>query len=224
MSRSKRYKEAGGRVEKKLYSPLEAFEVIKEVATAKFDESIDVSVALGVDARKSDQMVRGSVVLPHGTGKKIRVAVVAEGNDALAAEEAGAEISGKDKVLEMIGRGELDFDVLIAAPDCMRDLARHGKLLGPRGLMPSPKSGTVVKDVADAVKKVKQGQIEYKMDKTGVLHAMIGKVSFPAENLQENFESFLQSVVRGRPSSAKGKFIKKVTVSSTMGPSLVIDY
>lgn len=222
MRRSKRYIEAGQKVEVRAYEPSEAFGLLKEAATAKFDESVDVAVSLGVDPKKSDQMVRGSVVLPHGTGKKVRVAVVAEGPDAVAAEDAGADISGKDKVLEMIAKEQLDFDVLIAAPDCMKDLARHGKLLGPRGLMPSPKSGTVVKDVAEAVKKVKKGQIEYKMDKSGVVHGMIGKASFPAENLQENLESFLSAIIKSRPASAKGKYVKKVSISSTMGPSFYI--
>jgi len=223
MKRSKRYKEVRGKVDKPNYSAEEAMELVKQAATAKFDESVEVSIALGVDPKKSDQMVRGNVVLPHGTGKEVRVAVAAEGKDAEAAEKAGADIVGKDKVIELVNKGKMDFDVLIATPDSMKELGKLGKVLGPRGLMPSPKSGTVVKDVKEAVKKVKKGQVEFKMDKNGVINGVIGKASFSKEKLVDNYNQFIAALKHSKPASAKGKFIKKVAVSSTMGPSVLIN-
>jgi large subunit ribosomal protein L1 len=222
MKRSRRYREIREKIDKEHYSVNEAVKKIQETATAKFDESVEISIVLGVDPKKSDQMVRGNVVLPHGTGKALTVAVAAEGKDADDALKAGAQIAGKDKVIESVNKGEINFDVLIATPDCMKDLAKLGKVLGPKGLMPSPKSGTVVKNVADAVKRVMKGQVEFKMNKNGVINSILGKKSFPAENLIGNFNIFLDAVRRSRPSSAKGKFIKKVAVSSTMGPSIAV--
>ena len=196
---------------------------VQETATAKFDESLEIAVVLGVDSAKSDQMVRGSVSLPNGTGKDVRVAVVAEDEkDITQAKEAGAVLAGKDDVIEAIKKGNLDFDVLIATPTCMKDLGRYGKVLGPKGLMPSPKSGTVTKDVAEVVKKVKMGQVTYKMDKNGVVHGMIGKVSFPKEKLVENFNHYIETLKKARPASAKGKYIKNVAIASTMGPSVTV--
>ncbi len=222
MSRSRRYQQLREKDIPSDCEPAEAMKFVKESATANFDESVDLAITLGVDPQKSDQMVRGSVVLPHGTGKKVRIAVAAEGKEAEEAKEAGADIAGKEEVIKMIEKSQLEFDVLVASPGCMKDLARYGKMLGPRGLMPSPKSGTVSKDLAATVSKLKQGQIEYKMSKNGVLHVMIGKTSFPAENLLDNFNSFMDAVKKSRPASAKGKFIKKAAVSSTMGPSVTV--
>ena len=222
MNRSRRYIELREKIDSGEREPLDALKAVKEAASAKFDESVDITVVLGVDPKKSDQMVRGSVVLPHGTGKKVRIAAVCEGKDAEDAKNAGADLVGKDEIIKMVSKGQLDFDVLVAVPDSMKELARFGKVLGPRGLMPSPKSGTVSKNIAETVKKVKQGQIDYKMDKNAVVHTMIGKCSFPAENLEDNFNRFMDSVRKSRPSSAKGKYIKKVTVSSTMGPSVTV--
>lgn len=218
--RSKRYREIKEKIEKKEYSLKEAVKKIKETTTAKFDESIEITLSLGVDPTKSDQMVRGSVVLPHGTGREIKVAVAAEGKDIDDALQAGADIAGKDKVIELVSGGRIDFDVLISTPECMKEIAKLGKILGPKGLMPSPKSSTVVKDVSLAVKNVKKGQVEFKMDKTGIIHGILGRASFNEDKLIENFDSFIDAVKRSQPSSAKGKFIKKVSLSSTMGPSV----
>ncbi|MDA3793095.1 MAG: 50S ribosomal protein L1 [Elusimicrobia bacterium] len=221
--RSKRYKEAKSKAENKSLEINEAINKVKETATANFDESVEITVVLGVDPRKSDQMVRGNLVLPHGTGKEVKVAVVAEGEDIKAAEKAGADLAGKDKVIDLVQKGNLDFDVLIATPSCMKDLGKLGRILGPQGLMPSPKSGTVVENVAEAVEKVKKGQIEFKMDRNGVVHASIGKVSFEDKKISDNFNAYLNSVKRSRPASTKGRFIKKVTLSATMGPSVSIE-
>ncbi len=222
MKKSKRYKEIREKIEEKKYSITESLKKIKEAATAKFDESVDIAIVLGVNPKKSDQMVRGTVILPAGTGKNIKVAVVAEGKDVENAIAAGADIAGKDEIIDDIKKGKLEFDVLISTSDCMKDLAKLGRILGPRGLMPSPKSGTVVKNVADAVKKIKKGQIEFKMDKNGVIHSIIGKSSFSSEQLETNYNEFINSIKKSRPSSAKGKFIKKITLSSTMGPAINI--
>lgn len=221
--RSKRYKEIKEKIEKKEYSLKEAVKKIKETATAKFDESVEVIISLGVDPKKSDQMVRGSVILPHGTGREIKVAVAAEGKDIDDALASGADIAGKDKVIELVSSGRIDFDVLLSTPECMKEIAKLGKILGPKGLMPSPKSSTVVKDVSLAVRNVKKGQVEFKMDKTGVIHGILGRASFNEDKLIENFDSFINAVKRNQPSSTKGKFIKKVSMSSTMGPSININ-
>ncbi|MFH1414881.1 MAG: 50S ribosomal protein L1 [Elusimicrobiota bacterium] len=221
--RSKRYNEIKGKTVEGSLSVSEVIEKIKETATAKFDESVEISISLGINPSKSDQMVRGNVELPHGTGKEVKVAVVTKNDkDIKAAEEAGASIAGLENVLDMIKNGNLDFDVLIATPDCMKDLGKFGKMLGPKGLMPSPKSGTVVTNVAEAVTRIKKGQVEFKMDKSGVINGMIGKVSFPSEKLVENYEHYMETVKKSRPASAKGKFIKKVYVASTMGPSFSV--
>ncbi len=200
----------------------EAVGVLKQNATAKFDETIEVAVRLGVDPRHADQIVRGTVVLPHGTGKSIRVAVIAQGDKAKEAEAAGADFVGPELV-EKIKGGWLDTDVVIATPDMMGQVGPLGRVLGPRGLMPNPKSGTVTMDVERAVKDVKAGRIEFRVDKTGNLHAPIGKASFEGEKLSENLKSFMDAVVRNRPAAAKGTYIKSVTLSSTMGPGVRVD-
>jgi len=207
----------------KTYVIDEALGLVKEFAKAKFPESIDVSVNLGVDPRKSDQVVRGSTVLPNGTGKTVRVAVFAQGENAEKAKAAGADIVGFEDLAESIKGGNLNFDVVIATPDAMRVVGQLGQVLGPRGLMPSPKSGTVTLDVAKAVKEIKAGKIEFRVDKTGNVHAPIGRVSFSKDQLQQNLKAFMDSVLRAKPSSAKGAYVRSVTVSSTMGPGIAVD-
>jgi large subunit ribosomal protein L1 len=201
----------------------EALALIKELSTVKFDEAVDVSVNLGVDPRKSDQVVRGSTVLPNGTGKTVRVAVFAQGALATAAEEAGADVVGFEDLAEKVKAGQLDFDVVIAAPDAMRVVGKLGQILGPRGLMPNPKVGTVTPDVAGAVKNAKGGQVRYRTDKAGIIHSTIGKVSFEVDALRQNLEVLLVDLNRAKPAAAKGHYIRKVTVSSTMGPGLTVD-
>jgi large subunit ribosomal protein L1 len=221
--RSKRYKGIREEFSDSECSIAEAVAKVKEAATAKFDESIEVAIYLGVDPSKSDQMVRGNVVLPNGTGKEVRVAVVTEDEkDIKTALEAGADIAGKEEILEAVKKGTFNFDILISTPGCMKDLGKFGKVLGPKGLMPSPKSGTVTKDVKDTVQKIKKGQVEFKMDKNGVIHGIIGKASFPAEKLVENFEHYVETIRKNRPAAAKGKFIKRVHIASSMGPSVSI--
>lgn len=207
----------------KQYSVIEALELLKSLPPLKFSESIDVSVNLGVDPTKSDQVVRGAVVLPHGTGRKVRVGVFAEGAQAEAAKTAGAEIVGFEDLAEQIKQGMMDFDILIATPDAMRVVGQLGQILGPRGLMPNPKVGTVTADVATAVKNAKGGQVSYRADKGGVIHCVIGKVDFTKENLKANLAVLLQDLRRVKPSSSKGVYIKKIFLSSTMGPGLAID-
>ncbi len=206
-----------------LYEIDAAFELLKKVSTVKFKESVDVSVNLGVDPRKSDQVVRGSTVLPHGTGKTVRVAVFAQGAAADAAREAGADIVGLDDLAEQIKAGELNFDVVVAAPDTMRVVGQLGRVLGPRGLMPNPKVGTVTPDVAKAVQNAKAGQVQYRTDKGGIIHCTIGKLEFDNQSLRENLDALLADLIKAKPSSAKGIYIGKVTVSSTMGPGLSLD-
>lgn len=205
------------------YDITEALNLLKELAKAKFVESVDVAVNLGIDARKSDQNVRGATVLPHGTGRVVRVAVFAQGANAEAAKEAGADIVGMDDLAASIKSGNLDFDVVIASPDAMRVVGQLGTILGPRGLMPNPKVGTVSPNVAQAVINAKAGQVRYRNDKNGIIHSTIGKVSFTAENLQENLEALVAALKKGKPSSAKGVFIKKISVSTTMGAGLSVD-
>jgi large subunit ribosomal protein L1 len=207
----------------KFYAIDEALSLLKDIPKAKFDESIDVSVNLGVDPRKSDQAVRGSTVLPNGTGKTVRVAVFTQGPNADAAKEAGADIVGMDELADEVKKGNMDFDVVIASPDAMRVVGTLGQILGPRGLMPNPKVGTVTPDVAAAVKNAKAGQVRYRTDKAGIIHASIGKTSFEVNALRENLEALLADLLKMKPSSAKGVYMKKVTVSSTMGPGVAVD-
>jgi large subunit ribosomal protein L1 len=201
----------------KLYPVAEAIALVKETATAKFDESIDVAVQLGIDPKKSDQLVRGSVVLPAGTGKSVRVAVFAQGEKAEAAKEAGADIVGLDDLAASIKAGNIDFDVVIASPDTMRVVGALGQVLGPRGLMPNPKVGTVTPDVVTAVKNAKAGQVQYRTDKAGIIHATIGRASFDVEKLQSNLSALIDALNKARPTAAKGIYLRKVAVSSTMG-------
>ena len=223
MHRGKKFASAVATIERsKLYGSAEAIDVIKAAAFAKFDESVDVAVHLGVDPRHADQIVRGTVALPHGTGKNVRVLVIAQGDKARDAESAGADFVGPEYVDKIKG-GWLDCDVVVATPDMMGKVGPLGRILGPRGLMPNPKSGTVTMDVGLAVKEIKAGKIEYRVDKTGNLHAPIGKVSFTREQLAENLEVFMESVVRAKPAASKGTYIKQVSVSSTMGPGVKVD-
>ncbi len=201
----------------------DALKLVKEVASAKFDETVDVAVNLGVDPRKSDQVVRGSTVLPHGTGKQVRVAVFADGADADKAREAGADVVGLDDLAEQVKQGNIDFDVAIATPATMRVVGQLGQVLGPRGLMPNPKVGTVTVDVAGAVRNAKAGQVRYRTDKAGIIHCPIGKASFDVAALKANLEAILTDLRKAKPSTAKGIYLKQIMVSSTMGPGIVID-
>ena len=221
---SKRLKELRSSVEtNKLYSIDEAVALVKKAATAKFDESIDVSFNLGVDPRKSDQVIRGSVVLPKGTGKTTRVAVFTQGANAEAAKAAGADIVGFEDLAEEIKKGNMDFDVVIASPDAMRIVGQLGTILGPRGLMPNPKVGTVTPNVAEAVKNAKAGQVQYRTDKAGIVHATIGRASFTEADLKANFDALLDAIVKAKPTAAKGQYLKKIAVSSTMGLGVRVD-
>lgn len=207
----------------KQYSVTEAVQILKEVGTAKFNEAIDVSVNLGVDPRKSDQNVRGATVLPNGTGKTVRVAVFTQGPNADAAKAAGADIVGMEDLAELVKKGEMNFDVVIASPDAMRVVGQLGQILGPRGLMPNPKVGTVTADVATAVKNAKSGQVRYRTDKAGIIHCTLSKVTFDAAAIQGNLEALLADLRKAKPTAAKGIYIKKITLSSTMGPGLWLD-
>lgn len=221
---SKRMKALKAQVDRsKLYPIDEALALVKKAATAKFDESIDVAVNLGVDPRKSDQVVRGSVVLPRGTGKRVRVAVFAQGAAAEAARAAGADVVGFDDLAAEVKAGRMDFDVVIATPDAMKVVGQLGQILGPRGLMPNPKVGTVTPNVAEAVKNAKAGQVQYRTDKAGIIHATIGRASFEVEALRENLLALLEALNKAKPASAKGVYMKKVSVSSTMGIGLRVD-
>jgi large subunit ribosomal protein L1 len=207
----------------KLYSVDEAFGLLQELSTKKFKESVDVSINLGVDSRKSDQVVRSSTVLPHGTGKTVRVAVFTQGANADAAKKAGADIIGLEDLAEEVKKGNMNFDVVIASPDAMRVVGTLGQILGPRGLMPNPKVGTVSQDVATAVKNAKAGQVRYRTDKAGIIHCPIGRADFEVSALRENLGTLLADLQKAKPSSAKGVYLKKVSVSTTMGPGLQID-
>jgi len=221
---TKRQKALANKIDaQKLYPLTEALALAKETATAKFDESIDVAVNLGIDARKSDQLVRGSVVLPAGTGKSVRVAVFAQGDKAEAAKAAGADIVGFDDLAAEVKGGKLDFDIVIATPDAMRVVGQLGQILGPRGLMPNPKVGTVTMDVATAVQNAKAGQVQYRTDKGGIIHATIGRASFPVEKLQENLKALIDALNKAKPASAKGQYLKKIAIASTMGPGVRVD-
>lgn len=207
----------------KLYEPKEAFALVKELASAKFDETVEVSIRLGVDTRKADQNIRGSIALPHGTGKSVRVAVFAEGEKAREAQEAGADVVGSDDLIAQIQNGEINFDAAIAIPPMMAKVGRIGKILGPRGLMPNPKLGTVTMDVAKMVSELKSGRVEYRADRYGICHVPVGKVSFDLEKLVENYAVLIAEILRVKPSSAKGKYVKTVAISSTMGPGVKLD-
>jgi len=205
------------------YALTEAIGIVKKAATAKFDESVDLAVNLGIDAKKSDQNVRGSVVLPAGTGKSVRVAVFAQGDKAAAAKAAGAEVVGMDDLAESIKAGKMDFDVVIASPDTMRVVGQLGQILGPRGLMPDPKVGTVTADVAQAVKNAKAGQVQFRADKGGVVQCTVGRVSFTPEQLQQNIAALVEALNKAKPATSKGVYLRKVSVSSTMGPGIRVD-
>ena len=218
------YKAAAAKVDRtKLYAPKEAMELAKELAPAKFDETVEVHVRLGVDTRKADQNVRGSIALPHGTGKTVRVAVFAEGEKAREAEAAGADVIGSDDLVAQVQAGELNFDAAIATPNMMGKVGRLGKILGPRGLMPNPKLGTVTMDVAKMVAELKAGRVEYRADRYGICHVPMGKVSFDTQKLVENYGALINELLRVKPSSAKGKYVKSVVVSTTMGPGIKVD-
>ncbi|MDR2714111.1 MAG: 50S ribosomal protein L1 [Coriobacteriales bacterium] len=207
----------------KLYAPLAAMRLAKEVAAAKFDETMEAHFRLGVDTRQADQQVRGSISLPHGTGKSVRVAVFAEGDKAKEAEAAGADVVGSDDLITKVQGGFLDFDAAVATPDMMAKVGRLGKVLGTRGLMPNPKLGTVTMDVSKIVSELKAGRVEYRADRFGICHVPVGKVSFTAEQLTENYGALLDEILRVKPASAKGRYIKSITVTSTMGPGIAVD-
>ena len=224
MKISKRVKNNLSAIDKKKeYKISEAVELVKKLANAKFDESVDVAVRLGVDPRHADQMVRGTVVLPHGTGKNVRVLVLTRGPKEQEAKEAGADYVGFDEYIKKIQEGWLDFDVVVATPDVMPEVGKLGKILGARGLMPNPKSGTVTNDVGKVVKELKAGKIQFRVDKAGIIHASIGKASFDAQKLIENFKALMSTILRLKPASAKGQYVKSVYLSSTMGPGIKID-
>ena len=221
---SKRAKLINEKVDReKDYAPLEAFELLKEVSSVKFKETVEVAVKLGVDPRKSDQVVRGSTLLPNGSGKQVRVAVFTQGPNAEAAKEAGADVVGMDELAAEMKGGDLNYDVVIASPDAMRVVGQLGQILGPRGLMPNPKVGTVTPDVATAVKNAKAGQARFRTDKAGIIHCAIGTVEFGADALLENLKALLADLNKAKPAAAKGIYLKKVAVSSTMGPGLTVD-
>ena len=219
----KKYTTAKQQVEDRPYALDEAVPLVQKIKFAKFDETVALSIRLGVDPKHADQMVRGTVVLPHGLGKSKRVLVIAGVDKQKDAEEAGADIVGGDELVERIAGGWIDFDAVVATPDMMRSVGKLGKVLGPRGLMPNPKTGTVTPNVAQAVKEIKAGKVEFRVDKTGIVHAPVGKMSFPPENLVENASALLDSIVRAKPSAAKGKYLRSITVSSTMGPGVRVD-
>ena len=224
-TRSRRYRDAEDRVDRgRVYEPMEALTLLKELPGTKFDESVEVAVKLGIDPRKSDQLVRGAVSLPKGLGKEVRVIVFAEGDKAEAASEAGADEVGSAELAERIQGGWMDFDVVIASPDMMKHVGKLGRLLGPQGKMPSPKSGTVTPDVAGAVGEFKAGKVEFRTDSGGNVHAPVGKKSFPVEDLEENLRAFLDHLIGMRPASVKGVFMRKISISTTMGPGAWISY
>jgi len=219
----KKQREAREKLERRDYALAEAISVLKASSYARFDETLEIAMRLGVDPKHADQMVRGTVVLPHGTGKKVRILVFASGEKVKEAEEAGADHVGGDELAAKIQEGWLEFEAVVSTPDMMRVVGRLGRLLGPRGLMPNPKSGTVTLDVAKAVQEIKSGKVEFRVDKAGVLHAPLGKLSFEADQLRENAESMLKAVVRAKPSAAKGKYVQGISLSSTMGPGLRVE-
>ena len=221
---SKRQKALQGKIVRQKFYPLkEALLLVKETATAKFDESIDVAVNLGVDPRKSDQVVRGSVVLPAGTGKSVRVAVFAQGDKAEAAKAAGADIVGFDDLAAEVKAGNLNFDIVIATPDAMKVVGQLGQILGPRGLMPNPKVGTVTMDVTTAVANAKAGQVQYRTDKGGIVHATIGRASFPVDSLESNLKALIDALTKAKPATSKGQYLRRIAVAATMGPGVRVD-
>jgi large subunit ribosomal protein L1 len=225
MKRGKKYRDVSAKVDRtKKYALDEAVRLLKEIAYAKFDESVDLAVRLNVDPRNAEQQVRGTVVLPHGTGKKVRVAVFVKGEKLREAQEAGADFVGGDDLVEKVKGGWLDFDVAIATPDMMRDVGKLGKILGPRGLMPNPKSGTVTFDLANAIKETRAGKVEYRVDRTGIMHCSIGKTSFTPEQLRENAQTLLDAVYRAKPASVKGQYVRSICLSSTMSPGIPVEY
>lgn len=225
MKHGKKYVDAAKLVDKsKLYEPGEALETVIKTSTAKFDETVELHVKLGVDSRHADQQVRGAVVLPNGTGKNVRVLAICKGANEELAKEAGADFVGAEDMTQKIQQENwMDFDVLITTPDCMGLVGRLGRILGPRGLMPNPKAGTVTPDIAKAVKEAKAGKIEYRLDKTNIIHCPIGKVSFGAEKVSENFNALLEAIIKAKPAAAKGQYVKSIAVTTTMGPSVRIN-
>jgi len=221
---TKRSKAILAKIDKdKVYALEDALALLKEVSSVKFAESVDISVNLGLDPKKSDQVVRGATVLPNGTGKDVRVAVFTDGDNAKAAQEAGADIVGMDDLADEVKKGNMDFDVVIASPDAMRVVGQLGQILGPRGLMPNPKVGTVTADVATAVKNAKSGQVRYRVDKAGIIHCSVGTVKFDVPQLKENIDGLVADLIKAKPSAAKGVYLKKIAVSTTMGPGLTVD-
>lgn len=220
----KKFREAAAKVDRTaLYTPLEAVKLVKELSGAKFDETVEAHFRLGVDTRKADQNIRGSISLPHGTGKTVHVAVFAEGAQAEQAAEAGADVIGSDELIAQVQKGEINFDAAIATPMMMAKVGRIGKILGPRGLMPNPKLGTVTMDVAKMVSELKAGRVEYRADRYGICHVPLGKVSFDEQKLVENYAALYTEILRVKPASAKGKYVKSISVSSTMGPGVKVD-
>lgn len=224
MRRGKKYLSVMEKVDReKLYSPSEAIKLMKENKTTKFDETVDVAIKLGIDPRQAEQQVRGSVFMPHGTGRQVRVAVFAQGEKVKEAEQAGADIVGGPELIEQVEKGKIDFDVAITTPDTMGQVSKLGKILGPKGLMPNPKSGTVTFEIGKAVKEAKTGKVEYRTDKFGIIHLVVGKLSFSERDLVENYAALMEELMRAKPAGAKGRYLKSVVLSSTMGPGVKVD-